>query len=168
MTLSWPWPTLAPGQFWFLRHLNGKSWFFSIVLYGKEMRYTSLHMNARGQGHLLTFAKVTWVKTFFSKNTTRLSDSTFHINPIFDEKRNGSQIVLVKWPRWPPCSKMLKTFNNLPSPELLGQLPWFLVFSIRDCSTTKFVKNKLLGWPWPNLWQGQIWFHRHLNGKNAL
>ena len=30
------------------------------------MKLTSLHMNARGQGHLLTFAKVTWVKNILS------------------------------------------------------------------------------------------------------
>ena len=38
----------------------------AIVLKGKEVKLTSLHMNARGQGHLLTFAKVTWVKNILS------------------------------------------------------------------------------------------------------
>ena len=36
----------------------------AIVIQSKEMKVTSLHMNARGQGHLLTFAKVTKAKTF--------------------------------------------------------------------------------------------------------
>ena len=37
--------------------------YVAIVLKGKEMKLTSLHMSARGQGHLLTFAKVIWVKS---------------------------------------------------------------------------------------------------------
>ena len=35
------------------------------------------------------------------------------MNPIWDEKRNGSLMVIVKWPRWPPCSKMLKASKDL-------------------------------------------------------
>ena len=40
------------------------------------------------------------------------------------------------------------------------------VCSIKGCSTTKFIKDELLGWPWPNLWRGQFWFRRHLNGES--
>ena len=32
------------------------------------MKLTSFHMNARGQGHLLTFAKVTWAKNILKLN----------------------------------------------------------------------------------------------------
>ena len=61
------------------------------------------------QGHLSS----KHYKHLSPKNTTRLSDSTFHMNPIWDEKRNGSQMVIVKLPRWPPCSKMLKASKDL-------------------------------------------------------
>ena len=73
------------------------NFYVAIVLYGKEMKWTSLHMNARGQGHLFTFAKV--LEAFSKKITIRLNDSTFHMNPIWDEKSNGSEMVIVTWPR---------------------------------------------------------------------
>ena len=50
--------------------------YVAIVLWGKEMKLTSLHMNARGQGHLLTFAMVIWVKSILSiffENTMYIS-----------------------------------------------------------------------------------------------
>ena len=59
---------------------------------------------------------------------------------------------------------MLKTLKISSSPEPLGRLPWNLVCSIWDCSTTKFVMMTL-GWPWPILCQGQIWSLRLFNGK---
>ena len=51
-----------------------------LLLYSldKEMKWTPLHMNARGQGHLLAFAKVTLfinILSIFPKNTIRLNDS---------------------------------------------------------------------------------------------
>ena len=70
------------------------------------------------------------------------------------------QTVMVTWPRWPPCpympvySKNLKKFSSL---EPKGRWPWNLVYSIGYSSTTKFLQMMTLGWPWPILWQGQIW-----------
>ena len=43
-------------------------------------------------------------------------------------------------------------------------LPWNLIYSFWGVSSLKFMMT--LGWPWPILWQGQIWFGRLLNGKS--
>ena len=41
--------------------------FFFLLLYSRvsEKKFTSLHMNFRGQGHLVTFPKVIWLGKFF-------------------------------------------------------------------------------------------------------
>ena len=39
---------------------------FMMLLYDMVRKWTSSHLNARGQDHLLTFAKVTWVEFFYS------------------------------------------------------------------------------------------------------
>ena len=44
------------------------------------------------------------------------------------------------------------------SPEPNDRWPWNLVRSIGCSSTSKFVQMMTLGWPWPILRQGQIWF----------
>ena len=56
-----------------------------------------------------------------------------------------------------------KSFS--PKPE--GWWPWNLVCSIGCSSTTKFVQMMTLGWPWPILWQGQIWSVMLLYGKRV-
>ena len=43
-----------------------------------------------------------------------------------------------------------------------------LVCSIGDVGPTRFAQMINLGWPWPTLWQGQIWFLMHLFGKNLV
>ena len=60
------------------------------------MKLTSLHINARGQGHLLTFAKVTWVKNILSiflekYNKAKLKHISYE--SIFGMKK----IMRVKW-----------------------------------------------------------------------
>ena len=52
--------------------------------------------------------------------------------------------------------------------EPKGQWPWDLVYSIGDVGLTRFAQMIYLGWPWPTLWQGQIWFLMHLFGKNLV
>ena len=77
-------------------------------------------------------------------------------------------IVLVTWPRWPPCPYMVKALKMSSSLEPKGQWPWDLVCSIGDVGPTSFAQMTNLGWPWPTLWQGQIWFLMHLFGKNLV
>ena len=46
-----------------------------------------------------------------------------------------------------------------------SQWLWDLVCSIGDVGPTRFAQMMNLGWPWPTLWQGQIWFLMHLYEK---
>ena len=38
----------------------------------------------------------------------------------------------------------------------------------KDVGRTRYAQLINLGWPWPTLWQGQIWFLMHLFGKNLV
>ena len=70
---------------------------------------------------------------------------------------NFVQMVLVTWPRWPPCPYMAKTLKNLLLRNQKSRWPWNLVCSIRCSSITKFLQMMTLCWPWSILRQGQIW-----------
>ena len=52
-------------------------------------------------------------------------------------------------------------FSGTKRPMALG-----LGYSIVDAGPIQFAQMMNLGWPWPTLWQGQIWFLAHLYGKN--
>ena len=82
-------------------------------------------------------------------------------------ERKFVQMVLVTWPRWLPCPYMVKTLKKSSSPESKAWWPGNLVCSIGFSSTTKFVQMMTLGWPWPILRQGQIWFLMLLYGKKV-
>ena len=60
-----------------------------------------------------------------------------------------------------------KNLKKSSSPEPRGQWPWILVCLIGCLSTTKFAQMMTLGWPWPILRQGQIWFLMLLYGKKV-
>ena len=47
-------------------------------------------------------------------------------------------------------------------------MAWDFVYGIGDVGPTRFAQMINLGWPWPTLWQGQIWFLMHLFGKNLV
>ena len=61
-----------------------------------------------------------------------------------------------------------KNLKKSSSPEPINWWPWNLVCSIVYASTTKIVQIMTLGWPWSISHQGQIWSHRHLNGKKWI
>ena len=82
-------------------------------------------------------------------------------------ERKFLQMVLVTWPKWPPCPYMVKTLKKSSSPEPKGLWPRNLVCSIVCSSTTKFVHMMILGWPWPILRQGQIWYLMLLYGEKV-
>ena len=60
-----------------------------------------------------------------------------------------------------------KNLKKSSSPKPKGLWPWILVCIIRCLSTTKFAQMMTLGWPWPILWQGQIWSLMLLYGKRV-
>ena len=43
---------------------------------------------------------------------------------------------------------------------------WYVALGI--VGPIRFAQMINLGWPWPTLWQGQIWFLMHLFGKNLV
>ena len=61
-------------------------------------------------------------------------------------KREFIHLVQDTWPRWPPCLYMAK---NLKKYFFSRTMPWNLVCSIWDSSTTKFILRMTVSWPWP-------------------
>ena len=58
----------------------------------------------------------------------------------------------------PPHPYMVKNPLNTLFSETKGQWPWDLVCSIEAVVSTRFAQTMNPFWPWPTLWQGQIWF----------
>ena len=53
-------------------------------------------------------------------------------------------------------------FSGTKRPLTLG----LMVCRIGDVGPTRLAQMMNLGWPWPTLWQGQIWFLMQLYGEN--
>ena len=70
-------------------------------------------------------------------------------------------------PSGSPRPYVVKTLQKSSFPESNGQWPWALVYSIGALGPSKFVQMLILGWPWPILWQGQIWSLLLLYGKTV-
>ena len=71
--------------------------------------------------------KVVYIQKFkldFIRNWTKFSGT---------RKWKSDYMMLVTWPRWPPCPYMVKTLQK-SSPESAGRFPRNLVCSIRDSS----------------------------------
>ena len=77
-------------------------------------------------------------------------------------KQKIAKIVAVRWPRWPPCPYMVKTFKNL----LLQNRECLEAESSHKPSGTrglpKMLKELLYIDIWPFLRQGQVCFPLHL------
>ena len=87
------------------------------------------------------------------------------MNPIWDDKGNEIQMVLVTWPRWPPCSKRLETVKDLLQNYWVNCLEtWYVA------SGTVVLQNLYKTSSWVDLYliygKGQFWFHRHFNEKS--
>ena len=169
MTLSWPWPILRQGQIWFLMLLygqKGKTMDFSgtIVVYDVKVgrcsllnEYMNLYEYQRSKSFIDHPSSLRFTfSNFFSLKTSRPIEAKFHVEPPWDREWKFVQMVYVTWPIWPPCPYMVK-----------GQWPWKFVCSIGYSSTSKFVQMMTLSWPWPILWQGQIWSLMLLYGKRV-
>ena len=104
--------------------------------------------------------------TIFSSETTGPIKVKFHMELLWDGERKFAQMVLVTWPTMATMAIYGKNLKK-SSPEPKGQWPWILVCIIGCLSTTKFAQMMTLGWPWPILWQGQIWSLMLLYGKKV-
>ena len=58
------------------------------------------------------------------------------------------QMVLVTWPRWPPCSYMVKTFKNL----LQSRIAMSLRLSIYSIGQSRVLPSLFKWWPQVDLW----------------
>ena len=100
-----------------------------------------------------------------SSETTGQIEAKFHKESPWDGGRKvctNSHGHMTKMAAMPIYGKNLKKFS---SPEPKGRWAWNLLCSIGCRSTTKFVQMMTLGWPWPILWQGQIWSLMLLYGE---
>ena len=101
----------------------------------------------------------------FSSETTGPIEAKFHMEFPWD---GGRKVCSNDPGHMTKMAAMLVYGKNLKkssSPEPKGRWPWNLVCSIGCSSTTKFVQMMTLSWPWPILWQGQIWSLMLLYGK---
>ena len=76
----------------------------------------------------------------FSSEATGPIEAKFHVEALWVGERKFLQMVMVTWPRWPPCPYMEKTWKKSSSPEPKGWWPWNLICSIGYSSTTKFLQ----------------------------
>ena len=138
---------LQQGQIWKLRlfyRKKWKQWIFQKLLkpvtwklvdtdnYLTSWRYVSIE----GQGHYLTLAQGrlhTKIQTRFSQKLLGHSELNFVWKLLGTEKCKFVNMILVTWPRWPPCPYMVKTLQKSSSPEPAGQFSQNLVCSIGDC-----------------------------------
>ena len=101
---------------------------------------------------------------FFSKTVGRVG-TKIHIKAL---GRLGMKIYTNDLGHMTDMAAMLiygKNLKKSSSKEPIDPWPWNIVCCIIYESTTKIVKIMTLGWPWPLLRQGQIWWHRLLYGK---
>ena len=93
----------------------------------------------------------------FSSETTGPIKVIFHMELLWD---GGTKVCskgpghLTNMAAMPIYGKNLKKSS---SAEPKGWWPWNLVCIIGCSSTTNFSQMMTLGWPWPILWQGQVW-----------
>ena len=101
----------------------------------------------------------------FSSETTGPIEAKFHMKPPWD----GGTKVCSNGPghltKVAAMSIYGKNLKKSSSPEPKGRWPWNLLCSIGCSSTSKFVQMMTLDWPWPTLWQSQIWSLMLFYGK---
>ena len=82
-------------------------------------------------------------------------------------ERKIAKIVVVRWPRWPPCPYMVKTFKNLLHQNQGCLVAESLLKSSRNWKSTKVAKIMDVHWHLTFLQRGQVCFPMHLYGKNV-
>ena len=127
--------------------------------YNQLNEYMKLYENQRSRSFIDLGPNLSIFLNFISSITTRPIEAKFHVEPPWDGRRKACSNGPGTWPRWQPCPYLIKYSKifYLNSLEPKGRWPWNLVCSIGCSSTTKFDPMMTLGWPWPILWQGQIW-----------
>ena len=119
----------------------------------------NLHEYQRSRSFIDLHPRSLWFtfSNFFSLETSRPIEAKFHVGPPWDRGMNvcsNGLCHMTSMATIPIHGKNLKKSSSL---EPKGQWPWKFVCSIGYSSTSKFVQMMTLSWPWPILWQGQIW-----------
>ena len=117
--------------------------------------------------HPSYIVRLSTFSNMFSLEATRPVEATFYVDALWvggTKAPSNGHGHMTKMASMPIYSKNLKKSS---SPEPKGWWPWNLVCSIGYSSTTKFLQMMTLGWPWPILWQGQIWSLMLLYGKKV-
>ena len=115
-------------------------------------------MNIRGQGH-----------SFFFLETACPIEAKLYVEPPWD---GGTKVWsngvghMTKMAAMPIYDKNIKK-NIFSGTKRSINLKVGMQHWVLEYSTTKFVQMMTLGWPWPNLWQGQIWSLALLYGKKV-
>ena len=127
MTLGWPWPILRQGSIlvpWAFDWEKLKFFIFSvaILLLSMEIKLSQSLLNARGQGHLVTLAKVPLIEKImvklcgvpFLKNNKAKWKCISYEAKMGWKKSNDCQMFKVIWHEDGrhaiKCSKPLKNF----------------------------------------------------------
>ena len=127
-------------------------------------------MNMKCQGHSLTLVQGHSDSRFsncFFLETAWPIKAKFYVEPPWDSRTkiwSNGPAHMTKLAVMPIHGKNISTSTSLESKD---RWTWKLVCSIGYLSSTKFVKMMTLGWPWPILWQGQIWYLILLYGKKV-
>ena len=169
MTLDWPWPILRQGQIWLPVRLNWKNCY-------KVIRWEKLAANDQINRRFI-FWKKFWPQGVVCPcpraiymYVTIVFKHIFLLNPLANQSQilygapfgrgnlNFVKIVLVTWPRWPPCPYMVKTFKNL----LLQNHTSYDLATWHAASGTQALQNLYKWWPWVDLdlFYGKVKFGR--------
>ena len=108
--------------------------------------------------------------SFFFWETAWPIEAKFYVEPAWDGRRkfwSNGLYHMTKLAAMPIYGKNLKKASSASSLEPKGRWPKKLVCSIEYSSTTKLDQMMSLGWPWPVLCQGQIWYLMLLYGKKV-
>ena len=130
--------------------------------------YIHTHTYAHTHTHTHTHEAFLYYQlTYEPKGSGELKRSFFQRKEfIFSEHGEGTRIS--QWWAYLSSMPMMPIYgkkHKKSPPEAHGRWLGNLVCSIGWSSTTMFVQMITMGWPWPFLWQGQIWSLMLLYGE---
>ena len=153
MTLEWPWPFLRQGQIWKLRLLyrkKWKQWIFQKLLkpvtwnvVDTDNQLTSWrYVSIEGQGRVHTK-----IQTGFPQKLLGHSEINFVWKLSGTRKWKSDDMMLLTWPRRPPCPYMVKTLQKPHLQNLRADFheTWYVA------SGTPAHHSICKWWPWSDL-----------------
>ena len=157
---QWPWNLVCNIWCWIttkFAQMMALNQYMNLCEYQRSRSFIGLHPRSL----IFTFSN------FFSLETSRPIEAKFHVSPPCYRGIKVCSNGLCHMTNMAAMSIYGKNLKISSSLEPKGQWPWKLVCSIGYSSTSKFVQIMTLSWPWPILWQGQIWSLMLLYGKKV-